>query len=114
MLFIFIFTVFVRIKKHLNCCSFLYSVSPAHNILGPHQGKASTWEPQDQVRCPHGVRRWTSFLLLYTPCGRNMGGHGYSMLGGRCYPRVCYADLGQRTAGLTFRWLLKGERVEES
>lgn len=48
MLFIFIFTVFVRIKKHLNCCSFLYSVSPAHNILGPHQGKASTWEPQDQ------------------------------------------------------------------
>lgn len=43
-----------------------------------------------------------------------MGGHGYSMLGGRCYPSVCYADLGQRTAGLTFRWLLKGERVEES
>lgn len=55
-----------------------------------------------------------SFLMLYTACGRNMGGHDYSMLGGRCDPGVCYADLGQRTAGLTFRWLLKGERVEES
>lgn len=97
MLFISIFTIFVRIKKHFNRCSFLYSVSPAHRVLGSQQGKAGIWEPRHQV-CPHGVRRWMSWPHAQY---RNMGKHGYSVLGGRSEAIPARADLGwgwQRTA----------------